>query len=1260
MLLCLVMLAGLLPAQAMATDTTTALPAPANLKWGGNCSGVWSFYDADSDIYMPDIISWDCENLIEFIGDYALDAEYNIYRKADKSGESDQLISSSSCVMWPKYRSVESAQTFAESLFYEVDDDSTSTAGHPKSGDYYFTVQYVISETNRNSTDVFDNLSDSPIAKSDVWHYTQPSKKLSAPTNLSYADGVLSWTQPDKNANQIASYAVTVFDAENHGVLSFYTGSACSTDISSSIEDLGIEYFTFKVAAVSRDITKIQNSDWSAASAVYNADGTQLGKNVYGLWFFDTQVTKDNMSDILGGGEASFNPKTNTLTLQTDNSYTVTGDTPMLKSILPSLTLRVEGNSTLHSQDGIAVDAKNLTITLADSSASLTVIGEKAAFSQKPLNVPDEIFAGTDEDSAVQKENWNFNLASTPYVRLGTHNWRWCWETVFNRGHWLGCSHDGCTAANSVGAHDLVWLTDTPAYGASAGRQHQECRICGYKQNQGTALPGTAPTITADSLLDGEVGMAYSGTVTAGGTEPFTWTVSGNLPAGLSLNSQTGEITGKPTKVGEFTFTVHVTNQVSGAAEAQKSYTVKIAESSNELRFVKWITKNGLKNADENTQENIQNAIYNLMFKAKYRPTGINNITKSRSLPKSAPKAKFTGTEEEIKDFHPQNCDYNSKKFPNSYVEDPNLKTGKLYFSEKGAGCMAYALFCTTYTYSYSGIAKNCSDRSADGIKKFIHNWADPGEQLRFYWWTDKKHENFNCHSIVFLGESDDGNGIYCLSYGGGYRSTTGTTSHTLYVEYRSYKALAKNATKSFTVRDTNGGSYYEGGKNVKQWAAVKETRKGMDGLKNKKSKTIIRLNCPVEASVTLDGFILDSEYGPFERSFGTVERDGDGIVFTLDYSEDYVLDIRGTGEGTMDAEIEYLDESGTSLGSHKFEKMPITADTSVTSGALTPDSVAVLYYEDDGETVSAWGTNLGETATEPSDDFLCTYNTADEGKTRDASSDSDSEAGTSAVKDISVADTANGTVTLSPKTASKGDTVTITVRPDDGYALDAVTVTDQDGNSLDLTDNGDGTFTFTMPDSNVTVKAGFTSPASPVFADVSEDCYYAQSVSWAVENGITSGTSATAFSPDSACTRAQAVTFLWRAAGSPKPEETALPFTDVSADAYYYDAVLWAVENGITKGASDTEFAPDRTCSRAQIVTFLYRSEQAKGGGMQGAWMFQNPFTDVDVSGYYGEPVMWAIANDVTTGTTSTTFSPDADCTRAQIVTFICRALSK
>ena len=154
----------------------------------------------------------------------------------------------------------------------------------------------------------------------------------------------------------------------------------------------------------------------------------------------------------------------------------------------------------------------------------------------------------------------------------------------------------------------------------------------------------------------------------------------------------------------------------------------------------------------------------------------------------------------------------------------------------------------------------------------------------------------------------------------------------------------------------------------------------------------------------------------------------------------------------------------------------------------------------------------------------------------------------------------------------------------------------------------------------------------------------------WAVENGVTTGVSASRFDPNGVCTRAQAVTFLWRTAGSPKPETRAMPFTDVPVGSYYYDAVLWAVENGITKGTSDTTFSPNMTCSRAQIVAFLWRSEKSPAAGTA------NPFADVKSTAYYAGAVLWAVKENITKGTTSTTFSPNADCTRAQIVTFLWR----
>lgn len=174
-------------------------------------------------------------------------------------------------------------------------------------------------------------------------------------------------------------------------------------------------------------------------------------------------------------------------------------------------------------------------------------------------------------------------------------------------------------------------------------------------------------------------------------------------------------------------------------------------------------------------------------------------------------------------------------------------------------------------------------------------------------------------------------------------------------------------------------------------------------------------------------------------------------------------------------------------------------------------------------------------------------------------------------------------------------------------------------------------------------------------FVDGPEAAYYYDAVLWAVQNNVTTGTSETTFSPDASCNRAQAVTFLWRAAGSPEPVGTSNPFSDVSADAYYYKAVLWALENGITTGTGDgSTFSPDTIVTRAQIVTFIYRSVQANGGGFQGAWMFRLPFTDAPDWAF--EAIAWCYMNDITTGTSDTTFSPDASCTRAQIVTFLYR----
>ena len=251
----------------------------------------------------------------------------------------------------------------------------------------------------------------------------------------------------------------------------------------------------------------------------------------------------------------------------------------------------------------------------------------------------------------------------------------------------------------------------------------------------------------------------------------------------------------------------------------------------------------------------------------------------------------------------------------------------------------------------------------------------------------------------------------------------------------------------------------------------------------------------------------------------------------------------------------------------------------------------------------------------------------------------------------VTVSTDGSGTASASLTTAAAGTEITLTATPDTGYHFKEWQVVT---GGVTIKDNK-----FTMPAGNVEVKAVFEKNATPPpapgvnpFVDVPSGVYYEEAVLWAVDKGITKGTDTTHFSPNGICTRAQAVTFLWRAAGSPAAKSGAMPFTDVKAGSYYETAVLWAVENGITKGTTATTFSPEQNCSRAQIVTFLWRSEKSPAAGTV------NPFNDVKASAYYADAVLWAVKKDVTKGTTATTFSPNDNCTRAQIVTFLYRAM--
>ena len=276
----------------------------------------------------------------------------------------------------------------------------------------------------------------------------------------------------------------------------------------------------------------------------------------------------------------------------------------------------------------------------------------------------------------------------------------------------------------------------------------------------------------------------------------------------------------------------------------------------------------------------------------------------------------------------------------------------------------------------------------------------------------------------------------------------------------------------------------------------------------------------------------------------------------------------------------------------------------------------------------------------------------------RSSSGGSSSGSSSSRTYSVTVEDSQNGTVTASPKRAEKGDTVSVTASANSGYAVSGVTVKTAGGDTVKVTDNGNGKYTFTMPAANVTVTAAFSKTQTTAsFADVSSDSYCADAVKWAVENGVTNGTTAAAFSPNAACTRGQIVTFLWRAAGSPAPKTTVNPFTDVAADAYYAKAVLWAVENGVTNGTTAATFSPDAPCTRAQAVTFLFRGAIANGLEAVTLQELISGFSDAaSLPGYAVSAMNWALANGIVQGNGGA-LMPNNTCTRGQIVTFLYRA---
>ena len=505
--------------------------------------------------------------------------------------------------------------------------------------------------------------------------------------------------------------------------------------------------------------------------------------------------------------------------------------------------------------------------------------------------------------------------------------------------------------------------------------------------------------------------------------------------------------------------------------------------------------------------------------------------------------------------------------------------------------------------------------------------------------------------------------------------------------------SYTRSAEASTSIEDANGNSYYNilnhGTMTIGKNASV-TSRGSFSSLiangyynfsdTNPRSGYVSRTNQETP-SLTING-------GTFSGGINTIKND-DNATLTVNngsfsnmtqaaIQNNHVATING---GTFDAKANHAIENRHFDGGHNTGSVTVTSGTftgglytttgatwSISGGTFSSDPSVYVVGNGSANIVKRAGSEgaytytvlaksgltSGVYLTDPSGALANNYyvsSTANGVWTVSYSAPSSGGGSSSSSRryDVSAPSVKHGDVTVSPKNASKGDTVTITVKPDSGYELDTLTVKDASGSKIKVKDKGNGKFTFTMPASKVTVSAEFAEIETLDFADVPTDAYYYEAVKWAAKKGITGGIGNGLFGPNQPCTRAQIVTFLWRAAGSPEPK-TMSSFADVSMDAYYAKAVAWAVENGITTGTGDGKFSPDATCTRAQSVTFLFRAI----GKLVDS---KAEFSDVLADSYYANAVDWAVENGVTNGIGDGLFGPDNSCTRAQIVTFLYRA---
>ena len=457
---------------------------------------------------------------------------------------------------------------------------------------------------------------------------------------------------------------------------------------------------------------------------------------------------------------------------------------------------------------------------------------------------------------------------------------------------------------------------------------------------------------------------------------------------------------------------------------------------------------------------------------------------------------------------------------------------------------------------------------------------------------------------------------------------TNGKVTYTL-----SSGAAGDTVTLPVTISSTN---YGDATVNVKITLTDKETPTA-----NANNITVTYTGSDVPASAITGTASVDGAWSWKTTAPKNVSDSGSHtVVFTPNDASTYE-----SVEATITVTINKATPTGTPTYTAITTSGKTLGDAALAVGSITPAGGSIAWNLGDSHTVAA-NTSYNWTYT-PAD--TANYNNLTGSIELWHKSTGGGGGSYTPSYTVSVDKTENGTITVSPKSASKGDAVTITVKPDNGYELDTLKVLDKNGDKVKLTEKN-GKYTFKMPSGKVTVKGSFVEEAPvQIFKDVPTDAYYYEAVKWAAEKGITGGVGNGLFAPNQPCTRAQIVTFLWRAAGSPAPKNMS-SFADVPADAFYAKAVAWAVENGITGGTGDGKFSPDATCTRAQSVTFLYRaagSPKVSGSA---------EFGDVATNAYYADAVAWAAKNGITGGIGGGLFGSGSDCTRAQIVTFLYR----